>query len=71
MPIVPTIIHGARRALPPRSLIPRPGRIVVEILEPLTMAAAGHSAEGLRDESRRRILARLQEPDLATAAADR
>jgi 1-acyl-sn-glycerol-3-phosphate acyltransferase len=71
MPVVPTIIQGTRKALPPESHIPRPGRIVVEILEPLTMAAAGNSAEGLRDESRRRILARLEEPDLAIAAADR
>jgi len=71
MPVVPTIIHGTRRALPPDSLIPRPGRIVVEILEPLTMAAVGNSAEGLRDESRRRILARLDEPDLAPQQAAR
>jgi len=71
MPVVPTVIHGARRALPPDSLIPRPGRIVVEILEPLTVEAAGNSTEGLRDESRRRILARLEEANLATAAADR
>ncbi len=66
MPVVPAVIHGARRALPNRALIVRPGRIRVEILEPLT--PAGYESipvQETRRESRRRILARLDEPDLA------
>ncbi len=62
VPVVPTIIHGARRALPNRAIITRPGRIVVEILEPL---AATGTPDTLRDETRRRMLQRLDEPDLA------
>jgi len=66
LPVVPAVIHGARRALPNRALRVRPGRIRVEILEPLTVAADGTDAvQELRCESRRRILARLDEPDLA------
>lgn len=64
MPVVPTIIHGARRALPSGSIITRPGRIVVEILEPLTCDGAANTPDHLRDEARRRIVARLDEPDL-------
>jgi 1-acyl-sn-glycerol-3-phosphate acyltransferase len=64
VPVVPTIIHGARRALPNRAIITRPGRIVVEILEPLTAAGAAASPDHLRDETRRLILERLDEPDL-------
>jgi 1-acyl-sn-glycerol-3-phosphate acyltransferase len=67
VPVVPTIIHGARRALPNRAIITRPGRIVVEILEPLTAAGAAGTPDHLRDETRRRILERLDEPDLAAA----
>lgn len=69
MPVVPVAIHGARRALPPASHIPRPGRIRVEILGSLAPADSPHAAETLRDEARRMILARLDEPDLAPAAA--
>ncbi|NJD31030.1 MAG: 1-acyl-sn-glycerol-3-phosphate acyltransferase [Gammaproteobacteria bacterium] len=65
MPVVPVIIHGARRAFPNRAIIVRPGRIVVEILEPLPAAGVVASAEVLRDETRQRILERLDEPDLA------
>lgn len=69
MSVVPVAILGARRALPPESIIPRPGRIRVEILGSLVPPAAPHAAEALRDEARRMILARLDEPDLAQAAA--
>ena len=67
--VVPIAILGARRALPPEAVIPRPGRIRVEILGSLVPPAAPHAAEALRDEARRMILARLDEPDLAPAAA--
>jgi 1-acyl-sn-glycerol-3-phosphate acyltransferase len=66
LPVVPVVIHGARRALPNRALIVRPGRVRVEILEPLgAPAASKHAVDELRRDSRRLILARLDEPDLA------
>jgi len=65
MPIVPTIIHGARRAMPANALLVRPGPIVVEILEPIAEPATVATPDWLRNETRRRILARLDEPDLA------
>ena len=66
MPIVPTVIHGARRALPNRALIVRRGRVRVEILEPVVPSGdETMSVQQSRRESRRRILARLDEPDLA------
>jgi 1-acyl-sn-glycerol-3-phosphate acyltransferase len=64
VPVVPSIIHGARRALPNRAVVPRPGVISVEILDPLAPADHGASAEALRDAARRQIAARLDEPDL-------
>jgi 1-acyl-sn-glycerol-3-phosphate acyltransferase len=69
MPVVPVVIHGARRALPNRALIVRPGRVQVEILAPIDPPAAPHAAEQLRRASRAAILARLDEPDLAPSAA--
>ena len=66
MPIVPTVIHGARRAMPNRALLVRPGRVRVEILEPLASSADETlSVQETRRESRRRMLSRLDEPDLA------
>jgi 1-acyl-sn-glycerol-3-phosphate acyltransferase len=64
-PVVPAVIHGARRALPGDSKVPRPGRILVELLQPI--GGHGETPEALREESRRMILARLDEPDLAAA----
>ena len=65
VPLVPAVIHGARRALPNGALVPRPGRIHVEILAPLSFAVCKATLEGLRAEARRVILERLGEPDLA------
>lgn len=67
MPVVPVVIRGARRALPSGTRIPRPGSITVEILAPFATGAADVSAESLRDDARRRILQRLDEPDLTAA----
>jgi 1-acyl-sn-glycerol-3-phosphate acyltransferase len=64
VPVVPSIIHGARRALPNRAVVPRPGVITVEVLGPLAPADHGASAQALRDEARRQIAERLEEPDL-------
>lgn len=69
MPVVPTVIHGARRALPNRALIVRPGRIRVEILGPIEVPASPHATEELRSAARGAILSRLEEPDLAPSSA--
>lgn len=65
MPVVPVVIHGARRALPNRALIVRPGRVRIEILEPIPAPASARAADELRVAARAAILARLDEPDLA------
>jgi hypothetical protein len=63
--VVPVVIRGARRAMPGHSVIPRPGeRLELEILEPLPTGGPGVTADRLRDEARRRMLERLDEPDL-------
>jgi 1-acyl-sn-glycerol-3-phosphate acyltransferase len=62
---VPVVIHGARRAFPNRALVVRPGRITVEILEPIAPPAGVRSADELRSKARRRMLETLEEPDLA------
>ena len=65
MPVVPVVIHGARRALPNRAGIVRPGRVRVEILPPIPVPGSPRATDELRAEARSRILARLDEPDLA------
>jgi len=66
IPLVPTVIHGARRAMPSNALLVRPGRIQVEFLAPLP--ADGEKPDALREAARRLILERLDEPDLAPTA---
>jgi 1-acyl-sn-glycerol-3-phosphate acyltransferase len=66
VPVVPAVISGARRAMPCHTIIPRPGRIEFEILAPLPVTGPGVTADSLRDEARRRMLARLDYPDLKT-----
>ena len=63
LPLVPAVIHGARRALPNGALVPRPGTIRIEILPAL--AGAGREPEALRDAARGAIVTALGEPDLA------
>jgi len=67
-PLVPAVIHGARRALPNDARIPRPGRIRVEVLTPLRIDPARDAIENLRDAARHSILTKLDEPDLLAAA---
>lgn len=71
LPIVPVVIHGARHVLPSHSWLPRRGPLVVEFLEPVQPPGPGESdsAARLRDEARRRILERLDEPDLMSGEA--
>jgi 1-acyl-sn-glycerol-3-phosphate acyltransferase len=69
MPIVPVVILGARRAMPGGARLVRPGRIRVEILAPIAVPVSPHAADEMRTEARRRMVARLDEPDLAPAVA--
>ena len=65
-PVVPAIVRGTRVALSPKGGLPRPGRITVEILEPVTATApdAEAAAMELHDRAREAILRELGEPDL-------
>jgi 1-acyl-sn-glycerol-3-phosphate acyltransferase len=65
-PIVPATVRGTRVALSPTGGLPRPGRIEVQILAPITPAAAAatDAAIELRDRARAVILSELGEPDL-------
>jgi 1-acyl-sn-glycerol-3-phosphate acyltransferase len=65
-PLVPAVLRGTRRALPPSGALPLPGPIEMQILPPLELdaAAADHAAAQLRDRARAAILAQLDEPDL-------
>jgi 1-acyl-sn-glycerol-3-phosphate acyltransferase len=64
--VVPAVVRGTRRALPPSGGLPLPGRIEMEFLAPLAPATqeADHAAPRLRDEARAAILAALGEPDI-------
>jgi 1-acyl-sn-glycerol-3-phosphate acyltransferase len=67
-PVVPAIVRGTRVALSPKGGLPRPGRIVIEILPPIVASDGGPSdstSTGLRDRAREAILRELGEPDLA------
>lgn len=64
-PLVPAVLRGTRRALPPSGGLPRPGRIELEILPPIAPPAGGVEAvPQLRDSARAAMLAALGEPDL-------
>jgi 1-acyl-sn-glycerol-3-phosphate acyltransferase len=65
-PLVPAVLRGTRRALPPNGGLPLPGRIEMEILPPLTVPGGDpdQAAPALRDRAREAILAALGEPDL-------
>lgn len=70
MPIVPVVIRGTRRALPAECWFPRRGPLAVEILEVIEPPGLreADAVSRLRDEARRRILGRLDEPDLVEIA---
>jgi 1-acyl-sn-glycerol-3-phosphate acyltransferase len=66
MPLVPSVIHGARRSMPNGAIVPMPGTIRIEILPPIE--GVGREPDELRDEARDVMLERLDEPDLAELA---
>jgi 1-acyl-sn-glycerol-3-phosphate acyltransferase len=64
-PVVPAVVRGTRRALPPSGGLPAPGGIELELLAPLAPpAAADQAVPQLREAARAAILAALGEPDL-------
>ena len=65
-PIVPATVRGTRVALSPEGGLPRPGRIEVHILPPITpdSGTTEDIALELRDRARAAILDDLGEPDL-------
>ena len=72
-PVVPATVRGTRLILPPGRVLPRPGRIVVDVLPPVTLSphSATSAAIELRDRARAAILHELGEPDLEpTCCAD-
>jgi 1-acyl-sn-glycerol-3-phosphate acyltransferase len=64
--VVPAVVRGTRRALPPNGGLPLPGRIEMEFLAPITPATqqSEHTVPQLRDAARAAILAALGEPDV-------
>jgi 1-acyl-sn-glycerol-3-phosphate acyltransferase len=65
-PVVPATVRGTRVALSPSGALPRPSRIEVHILPPIS-ADAGTTEDvalELRDRARAAILSDLGEPDL-------
>jgi 1-acyl-sn-glycerol-3-phosphate acyltransferase len=68
LPIVPIAIRGTRHILPSGRLLPRPGRIHIQVLPalgPLTGVEPTTAIAQTRDQARLRILAALDEPDLS------
>src|SRR5205807_5311419 len=60
-PVVPAVVRGTRLALSPRGGLPRPGRIEVLILQPLTPRSQSpeEAVTELRDRARDAILHEL------------
>jgi 1-acyl-sn-glycerol-3-phosphate acyltransferase len=70
LPVVPVAIRGTRRMLPASRWLPRPGRVAVLVqppVGPLTSTTQSDVVAATRDESRRRILEVVGEPDIADA----
>ena len=64
-PLVPAVVRGTRRALPPNLGVPAPGRLELEVLPALEPPSESeHAVSQLRDRARAAILAALGEPDL-------
>ncbi len=70
-PVVPLVIRGTRRALPPIHPWPRPGVVEIEVLQAITAqeSDADRAAMHLRRRARQAMLERLGEPDLSPEEA--
>ena len=69
LPVVPVVIHGARWKLPSGRFLPRPGPLLVYVCDAVRPPPADPTAQALMAETRRAMLAQLDEPDLAPNAA--
>ncbi|HEX7114249.1 MAG TPA: lysophospholipid acyltransferase family protein [Steroidobacter sp.] len=68
LPIVPVSIRGTRHILPSGRLLPRPGRIEIEVLPalaPLEDKETAAAIAAMRELARSRIVAAVGEPDLS------
>jgi 1-acyl-sn-glycerol-3-phosphate acyltransferase len=65
LPVVPVVIFGARRKLPSGGLLPRLGPLRVRVCDAVRAHPADATAHMLMVETRRAMLAHLDEPDLA------
>ncbi len=64
LPVVPVAITGTRRLLPSEAWLPRPSRLAVRVLPPLSPQGNDrNAARRLRDQSRARLLEALDEVD--------
>lgn len=64
MPVVPVAIRGSRHILPSGSWLPRPGRLTIEVAEPVRPDGNDRNAAAeLRDACRERIVDLSGEPD--------
>ena len=69
LPVVPIVIRGSRHILPCGHILPRRGPLEIDIMQPIHASDPSFaSAAALAEESRQRILGRLDEPDLLIAA---
>jgi 1-acyl-sn-glycerol-3-phosphate acyltransferase len=66
LPLVPSVIHGARKSMPNGAIAPHPGVIRIEILPAID--SSDREPDALRDIARDAILQRVGEPDLADLA---
>jgi 1-acyl-sn-glycerol-3-phosphate acyltransferase len=64
VPVAPVVIRGTRRVLRSKTLLPRWSRIEVEALAPTMTMSGSNVAASLRDTTRERIGAALDEPIL-------
>jgi len=68
LPVVPVAIRGTRNILPSGKLLPRPGRVEIQVLAPVALpqgVASTAIATMTSAEARARIIAALGEPDRA------
>lgn len=69
LPLVPVVIGGSRAILPMGRLLPLPGELTIDILEPVTPDNPAFSQHRvLAGEARQRMLTVLDEPDLLAAS---
>jgi len=70
--IVPIAIRGTRHVMPPGGLLLSPGKLVVEVLEPVAPDSLDCETQAakLRERARSAIIDALGEPDLAAGATD-